>query len=381
MKTRKLLLLLALAAATTGMQAQRIKGSDTVLPIAQQTAERFMTLNPSARVTVTGGGTGVGISALLDQTTDIAMASRAIKFSEKMKAKAAGEDLAEVPIAYDALAVVVHPSNPVKQLTRQQLEDIFRGKVTNWQQVGGDDRKIVVYSRETSSGTYEFFKESVLKNKNYMSSSLSMPATGAIIQSVSQTRGAIGYVGLAYVSPRIKTLAVSYDGQHYAAPTLENGISKENYYLNIAQTVLERATCLRRVYGAIIVKNDEIISTGYNGSPRGRKNCVDMGFCTREAMQVPRGERYELCRSVHAEANAIISASRRDMVGGTLYLVGRNAQTGELLTDATSCPMCRRMVINAGLARVVIRRTPEEFTVVDVEEWVRTDDLALPEKI
>ena len=218
MKTRELLLLLALT-ATTGMQAQRIKGSDTVLPIAQQTAERFMTLNPSARVTVTGGGTGVGISALLDQTTDIAMASRAIKFSEKMKAKAARE-------AYDALAVVVHPSNPVKQLTRQQLEDIFRGKVTNWQQVGGDDRKIVVYSRETSSGTYEFFKESVLKNKNYMSSSLSMPATGAIIQSVSQTRGAIGYVGLAYVSPRIKTLAVSYDGQHYAAPTLENAINK-----------------------------------------------------------------------------------------------------------------------------------------------------------
>lgn len=124
MKTRELLLLLALT-ATTGMQAQRIKGSDTVLPIAQQTAERFMTLNPSARVTVTGGGTGVGISALLDQTTDIAMASRAIKFSEKMKAKAAREDLAEVPIAYDALAVVVHPSNPVKQLTRQQLEDIF----------------------------------------------------------------------------------------------------------------------------------------------------------------------------------------------------------------------------------------------------------------
>ena len=205
MKTRELLLLLALT-ATTGMQAQRIKGSDTVLPIAQQTAERFMILNPSARVTVTGGGTGVGISALLDQTTDIAMASRAIKFSEKMK--------------------VVHPSNPVKQLTRQQLEDIFRGKITNWQQVGGDDRKIVVYSRETSSGTYEFFKESVLKNKNYMSSSLSMPATGAIIQSVSQTRGAIGYVGLAYVSPRIKTLAVSYDGQHYAAPTLENAINK-----------------------------------------------------------------------------------------------------------------------------------------------------------
>ena len=153
-----------------------------------------------------------------------------------------------------------------------------------------------------------------------------------------------------------------------------NRISKENYYLDIAQTVLERATCLRRVYGAIIVKNDEIISTGYNGAPRGRKNCVDMGYCTREAMQVPRGERYELCRSVHAEANAIISASRRDMVGGTIYLVGRNAQTGELLHDATSCAMCRRMIINAGLARVVIRTSPTEFDVVDVQEWIDGDD-------
>ena len=158
-----------------------------------------------------------------------------------------------------------------------------------------------------------------------------------------------------------------------------NRISKENYYLDIAQTVLERATCLRRVYGAIIVKNDEIISTGYNGAPRGRKNCVDMGYCTREAMQVPRGERYELCRSVHAEANAIISASRRDMVGGTLYLVGRNAQTGELLHDATSCAMCRRMIINAGLSRVVIRNTPTEFEVVDVQEWIDGDDTVLPE--
>ena len=150
--------------------------------------------------------------------------------------------------------------------------------------------------------------------------------------------------------------------------------SKENYYLNIAQTVLERATCLRRVFGAIIVKNDEIISTGYNGAPRGRRNCVDMGLCTREAMQVPRGERYELCRSVHAEANAIISAARRDMVGGTLYLVGRNAQTGELLHDATSCAMCRRLVINAGLSKVVIRNTETEFSTVDVQDWVDLED-------
>ena len=152
-------------------------------------------------------------------------------------------------------------------------------------------------------------------------------------------------------------------------------ISKANYYLDIAQTVLERATCLRRVYGAIIVKNDEIISTGYNGAPRGRANCVDLGYCSREAMQVPRGERYELCRSVHAEANAIISASRRDMVGGTLYLVGRDARTGELLGAATSCSMCRRLVINAGLKEVVIRRTATAFDVVDVADWVAEDDL------
>ena len=158
-------------------------------------------------------------------------------------------------------------------------------------------------------------------------------------------------------------------------------IDKENYYLDIAETVLERSTCLRRCYGAIIVKNDEIVSTGYNGAPRGRANCVDMGYCSREAMNVPRGERYELCRSVHAEANAIISASRRDMVGGTIYLVGRNAATGELLPDATSCLMCRRMVINAGLERVVIRRTKTEFEVVPVETWIAEDDLMTPENV
>lgn len=151
-------------------------------------------------------------------------------------------------------------------------------------------------------------------------------------------------------------------------------ISKINYYLDIAETVLERATCLRRLYGAIIVKNDEIISTGYNGAPRGRRNCVDMGYCTREAMQVPRGERYELCRSVHAEANAIISAARRDLVGSTLYLVGRDAQSGELLADATSCSMCRRLIINAGLKQVIIRRSKNEFDIVDVQNWVDNEE-------
>lgn len=149
---------------------------------------------------------------------------------------------------------------------------------------------------------------------------------------------------------------------------------KINYYLDIAEAVTGRGTCLRRNFGAVIVKNDTIISTGYVGAPRGRANCNELHYCTREKLQVPRGERYELCRSVHAEANAIISASRRDMVGGTLYLVGRNAQTGELLPDATSCPMCRRHIINAGLERVVIRHTPTEFQVVDVQDWIDSED-------
>ena len=156
-------------------------------------------------------------------------------------------------------------------------------------------------------------------------------------------------------------------------------VSKENYYLDIAETVIERATCLRRRYGAIIVKNDEIISTGYNGAPRGRKNCVDLGCCTRESMNVPHGERYELCRSVHAEANAIISAARRDMAGGALYLAGKDAATGAILYDAQSCAMCRRMIINAGLKNVVTRTGPGQFRVVDVQEWVEEDD-SLPEK-
>lgn len=151
-------------------------------------------------------------------------------------------------------------------------------------------------------------------------------------------------------------------------------IDKENYYLDIAETVLKRSTCLRRVYGAIVVKNDEIVATGYNGAPRGRRNCTDLGCCTRNALQVPSGERYELCRAVHAEANCIISASRSTILGGALYLAGRDAKTGALLPDATSCAMCRRLIINAGIERVVIRRTPEVYTVVHVEEWVLEDD-------
>ena len=151
-------------------------------------------------------------------------------------------------------------------------------------------------------------------------------------------------------------------------------IDKESYYLDIAETVLERSTCSRSHSGALIVRNDEIVSTGYNGAPRGRSNCIDLGYCIRERLGIPAGERYELCRSVHAEANAIISAARNECIGGTLYLVGEDAKTGEVLRDATSCSMCRRLIINAGLSRVVIRETARTFTVVQVQQWIEQDD-------
>ncbi|MBQ8058021.1 MAG: cytidine deaminase [Ruminococcus sp.] len=149
---------------------------------------------------------------------------------------------------------------------------------------------------------------------------------------------------------------------------------KKNYYLDIAETVLERGTCLRRNFGAIIVKNDQIVSTGYVGAPRGRKNCIDLGVCVREQNNIPRGERYELCRSVHAEANAIIHASRDAMIGSTLYLVGKDAKTGDYVENACACSMCKRMIINAGIKKIIIRNTKDKFTAIYVDEWVQNDE-------
>ena len=212
-----------LISALFGAQAQKIKGSDTVLPLSQKAAENFMNINKDKTVTVTGGGSGVGISALLEGTTDLAQVSRKIKFDEKQKLQESGKSVKEVIAAYDALAIVVHPSNKVGKLTREQLEGIFTGKIKNWKEVGGEDLKIIPYSRETSSGTYEFFKESVLKNKNYMNGIMSMPATGAIVQSINQTRGAIGYIGLAYLNKDTKAVHVSYDkGNTYTEPSIAN---------------------------------------------------------------------------------------------------------------------------------------------------------------
>jgi phosphate transport system substrate-binding protein len=198
-----------------------IKGSDTVLPLSQKEAEVFGKEHADSRIIVTGGGSGIGFTALIDDNTDIAMASRKIKLDERMTLEKAGKAFKEVIIAHDALAVIVNPVNKVSQLTREQLEGIFIGQIKNWKEVGGDDVKIVVYSRESSSGTYEFFKEHVMNKKNYAPDVLSLPATGGIIESVSQTKGAIGYVGLAYLEKTVKPVSVSFDqGKSFVAPTM-----------------------------------------------------------------------------------------------------------------------------------------------------------------
>ena len=151
-------------------------------------------------------------------------------------------------------------------------------------------------------------------------------------------------------------------------------VSKENYYLDIAQTVAERSTCLRRKFGAIIVKNDVIVSTGYNGAPRGRKNCSDLGICYRDQMQIPRGERYELCRSVHAEQNAIIAAPREQMLGATLYMTCISPEDGSVVPGCNSCMMCKRVILNAGIATVVVRDTATDYRVIRVSDWIEDDD-------
>lgn len=151
-------------------------------------------------------------------------------------------------------------------------------------------------------------------------------------------------------------------------------VSKHNYYLDIAQTVSERSTCIRKRYGAIIVKNDVIIATGYNGAPRGRKNCSDLQNCTREKLGIPRGERYELCRSVHSEANAIISASRENMLGSSLYMCCTDPKTSDIIAGTNSCMMCKKLIINSGISMVYIRDTKDEYRVIPVTDWIDDDD-------
>lgn len=154
-------------------------------------------------------------------------------------------------------------------------------------------------------------------------------------------------------------------------------VDKINYYLDIAEAVSERGTCLRKNFGCIIVKNDEIISTGYTGAPRGRVNCIDLGYCTKKEKfpDVHHGG-YDACRSVHAEQNAMLSASRKDMLGATMYLVGKRVDTKEYEPGANSCQMCRKMIINAGIKELIVRgNSKEEYLIVDVEDWIKNDDL------
>lgn len=162
---------------------------------------------------------------------------------------------------------------------------------------------------------------------------------------------------------------------------MENRIDKINYYLKIADSITERGTCIRRNYGAVVVKNDEMVSTGYTGAPRGRKNCIDLGYCARQKLNIKSGEKYELCRSVHAEQNAIISAARKDLIGGTLYLVGREAN-GDYTSYTDSCSMCKRVIINSGIEKIVAKDINAEcgYRIVDVKDWIDYDEV-LEEKV
>ncbi len=227
MKMRKIILsLLALSATQVYGQSVKVKGSDTMLPLVQAVSEIFMDQYKSILVSVTGGGSGVGITALRDGSTDIAMASRSLKMSEKIELQGAKKDVAEVEIAYDALSIIVHKSNPVEKLTREQLEGIFTGQITNWKQVGGPDLAIVVFTRESSSGTYEFMKEHVMSKKEFAKTAIGSASNAAIVQSVSQTKGGIGYIGLAYIEDVIKPVSVSFDNGPFVKPTFKNALDK-----------------------------------------------------------------------------------------------------------------------------------------------------------
>lgn len=195
--------------------AIQIKGSDTMVNLGQAWAEEFMNENPKASIAVTGGGSGTGIAALINGTCDIAEASREMKPQEWELAKKNGHDVREFKTAVDALAVIVHPSNPIKELTFDQLSGIFTGKILNWKELGGKDQKILVLSRDRNSGTHVYFLEHVLRKGNekgpeqYAPATLMLPSTQSIIDEVSQSDSTIGYVGLGYVSPKVKTIAVS----------------------------------------------------------------------------------------------------------------------------------------------------------------------------
>ena len=196
-----------------------VKGSDTMVILGQRLAEEYMTAKPGTVVQVNGGGSGTGIAALINGTVDLAMASRPMKDEEKQQAKTArGADVVEHPVALDALGIFVHASNPVAQLTIAQVKDIFQGKVTNWSQVGGPNAPVVLYGRESSSGTYDYFREHVLNKEDFAPAVQTLQGTAAIINAVGHDKNGIGYGGIAYAK-EVKALPVSAEGKPAVAPS------------------------------------------------------------------------------------------------------------------------------------------------------------------
>jgi phosphate transport system substrate-binding protein len=200
-----------------------VKGSDTLVILGQRWAEVYMQKNPGISIQVTGGGSGTGIAALINGTTDVAESSRPMKDKEKADAKAkSGKDVLELPVAVDGLAVYVNTSNPVNELSLQQIKGIYTGAITNWKQVGGKDERIILYSRENNSGTYVYFKEHVLQDADYHPTAQTLPGTAAVINAVAKDPKSIGYGGIAY-GEGVKHLKVKPDDKSAGVePTMEN---------------------------------------------------------------------------------------------------------------------------------------------------------------
>jgi phosphate transport system substrate-binding protein len=212
-----------------------IKGSDTMVHLVSYWAEAFMNENGDVEVAVTGGGSGTGIAALINGTTEICASSREMKEKEKQQAKEKGIETKEVVVARDGIAVVVNPKNPVKELDMQQIAQIYTGAYTKWNQAGGSDKEILVFSRESSSGTYAFFQEHVLKNKDYTPKAKLMPATSAIIESVSTDEDAIGYVGLGYAlaaKDKVKIIGVKADANSPAVMPSDETVTSGKYSIS-----------------------------------------------------------------------------------------------------------------------------------------------------
>ena len=226
------IIIFTFAFAGSDSNSIQVKGSDTMVNLGQAWAEKFMQENPAEFVALTGGGSGTGFSSLINGTCDIAMASRNIKEKEIALAKQKGINPFEIKVALDGLAVVVNPKNPVSNLTVEQLAGIFTGKISNWKEVGGEDKKIVILSREVNSGTHVYFKEHVLRRQDpnsreeFAPSALMLPSSQAIADEVAGNPSAIGYYGMGYISPKQKPISVAKDDKsEYVAPIIENVVN------------------------------------------------------------------------------------------------------------------------------------------------------------